>query len=133
MDGLFTLDEQRLVFPGITTPADGDRVAALSIAPMGYARRAPVNGAASRARVVPPGRHPAGKAGQQLRERLLAAADGLRDGLPRQRMLIARLRGLADGLDPPILADADVAAANTLVAAAERAIAALDVAITPVL
>jgi hypothetical protein len=135
LDGIFALDEEGILFPGVTIPGNGDRLVEASIRLAGYARPAELTdpGTAYRALMAGKGRRPS-QANDELGERLRNAAAELHAGVLRQRMLIARLRALGGeigGAGP--VADMDPVVAEALITAANSVTAAVDAAIMPVL
>lgn len=127
------MDEQGLLFPGVTEPEDRLRLA--SMQPIGYQRSqgAPVGvGDAYRALMADPG--PLTKTKRELNERLDMAVRSLHAAILHQRMLMAKLFSLTDRCrHPAALTDDDRKTAEVLLAAAEAIIAAVKAALMPVL
>jgi hypothetical protein len=134
-DGLLALDEEGILFPGVSIPANGYRLLDVGIRHTGYAR--PGNlvepNAAYRAMMAGNAHRP-GKAGQQMGERLRNAAAEVHAGILRQRMLIARLRALGGWVgEPAAITEVEPVVAEGLIAAASSVTAAVEAAFTPVM
>ena len=135
LDGIFALDEEGILFPGVTIPANGYRLIDGSIRLAGYARPGGLADpdAAYHALMAGKGRRPS-TATQKIGDRLRKAAAELHAAVLRQRMLIARLRALGGevgGADP--VADMDPIVAEALITAAGSVTGAVEEALTQVL
>jgi len=126
VNALFALEDQGLLFPGVTEPEDCLRMA--SMQPVGYRRSALEAPAARAGRRLPTGRK------RELKNRLDDVAEMLGAAALRQRMLMAKMSSLSDKCsDPGELKDADLASAEALLTAAEAIIAAVEASAKPVL
>ena len=126
VNALFALEDQGLLFPGVTEPEDCLRMA--SMQPVGYRRSALDAPAARAGRRLPTGRK------RELKNRLDDVAEMLGAAALRQRMLMAKMSSLSDKCsDPGDLKDADRASADALLTAAEAIIAAVEASAKPVL
>lgn len=121
LDGLFSLDGEGRLFPGITSPDAGNRLIGVQIGAIGYERRgtaAPIGDRYRRLVLKPRGRIT--KATRDLGDRLEQAVDTVSEGLIHQRMLIAKLSGLADKCrHRGAVTDADRTIAEALLTSAE--------------
>lgn len=135
LDGLLALDEEGILFPGVTVPGNGDRLLDVGIKLVGYARPAGLGNGndAYRALMAAPSRK-ADKESLEIGERLRGAAAQMHASVLRQRMLIARLRALGGDVGTPATADdVDRAVAEGLIAAAEAVTASADAALTTIM
>jgi hypothetical protein len=130
IDGLFALDEQGLLFPGVTTPEDRLRLAGME--PMGYERfrRSRPEGDAytsALAMTLP-------KNKRHLRDRLEKAETSLGAAISRQRMLCAKLSSVRDSaLHTRRSTEENRKSAEALLAAAEAIITGVEAATKTVL
>jgi hypothetical protein len=132
LDGLFTLEEQDLLFPGVTQPED--RLRRASMEPSGYGRSAhaaPISGKYARWMAS---LRPATGRRRELKYRLDDAVEALSSAMVRQRMLMAKMTSLSDKcFDSPALTDADRESAEVHLAAAEAITEAVEAATKSVL
>ena len=135
-EGLFALDEQGALFPGVGSPEPLARLLTAKATAIGYASRgrdAPTGNAYRRLREseVPPASPDA-----HLFQALYAALIGVDGATRRHRMMMAKLLAAADRCrhaTPTPLGDADRVAAEALVSAAYQMVTAVDAATKPVL
>jgi len=134
VNALFAMDEQGLLFPGVTTPDADNRLKSAKMGAIGYARTgiaAPV-GERYRRLILRKGRVP--KSSRQLGERLEEAVSTMMTNLLHQRMLLAKLMGLADKCaEPSAITDADRTKAEALLAAAAAVAEVVDTSVQPTL
>jgi hypothetical protein len=130
VEGLFALDQQGVLFPGLTTPEHRlITVCLCAIAYSSWGRAAPVDKAYRRIIKSQPIRDK-----RDFEYELESAFDGLSAVILRQRMLMAIIRGLANKCrHPTAFAEADGTRAFALIAAAEAIIAAVETSAKPVL
>jgi hypothetical protein len=132
LDGLFALEEQDLLFPGVTEPEDRLRIASMDA--IGYERsgRSSPIGDADRRLLADPRDLPKGQ--RDLKGRLDEALAKMEAVILRQHMLVAKMVGLGDGsLHPAGSSAGEQAKVEELIAAAEAIAAAVEVATKPVL
>jgi hypothetical protein len=132
LDGLFALEDQGLLFPGVTEPEDCLRMAGME--PLGYRRSASEGlGDGAYRQLLASLRPPTGRK-RELKDRLDEACETLGAAILRQRMLMAKMHGLSDKtFNPGALKDADRAGAEALLAAAEAITAVVETSAKPVL
>jgi hypothetical protein len=130
LDGLFAMDEQGTLFPGVTEPEDRLRMASMdAIAYERLGRSVPYGDAYDRL-IKTIGRAARGK--RELKERLDDALAKLGATMLRQRILMAQMRGLSDRcMYTDALTDAERTRAATLIAATETITAAVDASVIP--
>jgi hypothetical protein len=130
LDGLFAMDEQGTLFPGVTEPEDRLRMASMdAIAYERLGRSVPYGDAYDRL-IKTIGRAARGK--RELKERLDDALAKLGATMLRQRILMAQMRGLSDRcMYTDALTDAERTRAATLIAATEAITVAVDASVIP--
>jgi hypothetical protein len=128
VDGLFVLDREGVLFPGLVRPEH--RLLEVMIGAIGYhrfGRTVPIGDAYRRLITEKEGRAARGK--RSLKERLDDASAVIHAGLLTQQILMARLKGLSDRcLHPSAITDEDRQTAEALVTAADAIAAAVDAA-----
>jgi hypothetical protein len=133
-DGLFALDDQELLFPGVSTPAAEVRLLSVALGAIGYktwGRAAPISKAY---RQLIDRAERTTKGNRNLGERLDYALGTIGAAQLNQRMLMAKLLGLRDKCRHPVsVTDADRTIAEALLAAAEAIAAAVEAATKPVM
>jgi hypothetical protein len=131
LDGLFAMDEQGTLFPGVTEPEDRLRMASMdAIAYERLGRSVPFGDTYDRL-IKSIGRAARGK--RELKERLDEAVAKLGATILRQRILMAQMRGLSDRcLYTDALKDTERARAGTLIAATEAITAAVETSTKPI-
>jgi hypothetical protein len=130
VDGLFTLDNEGRLFPGITTPNTENRLKRVTMGATGY-------GQSDRYHPV----HSTYRQSMHRGRRVTKTVDRLEDAacilmmnLIPQRMLIAKLLGLTGVFRRPSSAtDADQTRAEALLSAAEAVIEAVEASVKPCL
>jgi hypothetical protein len=130
LDDLFALEEQGMLFPGVTEPPDRLRMASMDA--IGYERsgRSVPYGEAYDRLIKSIGRAARGK--RELKEKLDEAEAKLGATMLRQRILMAQMRGLSDRcMYTDALTDAERTRAATLIAATETITAAVDASVIP--
>lgn len=129
VDGLFALDEQGLLFPGVTVPEYRLHIAGME--PIGYERTGPLEDARN-SMVASPNDLP--KDRRVLSRRLEAADNSLDAAILRQRMLSAKLGALRTRCHHLAeFTEQDRVSADALLAAAEAITTAVEAATKPVL
>jgi hypothetical protein len=132
VDGLFALEDQGLLFPGVTEPEDCLRMAGMQ--PIGYQRSERVPAADGAYRQLIANRRPPTGRKRELKDTLDEAVDALGAAMLRVRMLAAKMTSISDKcFDAGALKDADRASAAALLAAAEAITAAVESSTKPVL
>jgi hypothetical protein len=130
IDGLFALDREGRLFPGITTPNSENRLKRVTMGATGYGqsdRYHPLHSSYRQSM------HRARRATKTV-DRLENAACILMMNLIPQRMLIAKLPGLTGEFRKPSAAtDADQTRAEALLSAAEAVIEAVETSVKPYL
>lgn len=125
VDGLFALDQQAALFPGITSPEN--RLATVSLGAIGHRRRAraaPVDQAYSR--LMTSNWRP-GREDRSLKDDLEKAGEQMIGIILRQRMLMALIQGLVNRCrHPTALTDADRLQGESLIAATDAITAAVN-------
>jgi hypothetical protein len=130
VDGLFALDKEGRLFPGITTPSSENRLKSVTMGATGYAQSSRYHPVHSRYRQS---KHRARRVTKTV-DRLEDAACILMMNLIPQRMLIAKLLGLTNEFRKPSAAtDADQTRAEALLSAAEAVIEAVETSVMPCL
>ena len=131
LDGLFALDEQGTLFPGVTEPEDRLRMASMdAIAYERLGRSVPYGDTYDRL-IKSIGRAARGK--RELKEKLDEAVVKLGAMMLRQRILMAQMQGLSDRcMYTDALTDAERARAGTLIAATEAITAAVEASVNPI-
>ena len=132
VDALFALDKQGVLFPGVTNPEK--RLRGASIEAVGYERSeddALADGVYRSLMITP---EPPSKVKRALRDRLWEAINTMGASVLHQRMLIAKMHGLADKCtySTPV-AEADRVNAEGLIAATQEITAAIENSTKPVL
>ena len=130
IDGLFALDDEGRLFPGITTPNTENRLKRVTMGATGYGQSDRYHPVHSRYRQS---MHRARRVTKTV-DRLEDAACILMMNLIPQRMLIAKLLGLTGEFRGPSAAtDADQTRAEALLRAAEAVIEAVETSVKPCL
>ena len=122
LDGLFALDGENALFPGVTSPSVGNRIVGASIGPVSFSRTShrPQADAAYRRLMGAPKRE-FGEESQEVSARLGDAAVAITKALLLQRMLAAKIGALAEKFrEPDLVTDADKTLAEALLGAAEE-------------
>jgi len=130
LDALFALDKQGLLFPGVTTPEK--RLLSAGMEATGYERSAaPAGGVSTRLMNASETRS---KGKHAFKDGLWEAVSRLDTAVLHQRMLMAKLHGLADKYpSSAFVSEADQALAKGLIAATEAIAAAVEASAKPVL
>ncbi len=134
VDALFTIDEQGKLFPGVTTPDSANRLKSVKMRSIGYARIGSALPVEERYRRLILRKGRVSKTSRTLGGRLEAAAATMMTNMLHQRMLTAKLIGLADKCrEPSAVTDADRTIAETLLAAATAVAGIVDASVRPTL
>ena len=135
VEGLLALDQQQALFPGVTKPGTGERLIKASVVPMGYARpdEASHLKEAFQDLMARKDRREA-KQATYITDRLHFTAAGLHACVLRQRMLIAKLRGIEmDARKPGAIGLIDRDEAEVLIQAAIQLTTQVEELLAPVL
>lgn len=136
VDGLLYLEDEGLLFPGVTSPAAGDRLIGASIYAAGYARSHDVDGweTTYRRLLAGKGGSRSSKGHKLVHVRLDETISVLAACFAEQRMLLAKLSASSERFKvPPTVTDADHATAEALMAAADAVLKTHEEAVKPVL
>ena len=134
LDGLFVLDGEGRLFPGVTTPDAGNRLAAGKIGAIGYTRHANTPSEDRYTQLVLQRKGRPTKSIRNLDDRLTQAIEVVSEGVFHQHMLLAKLKGLADKCGyRGAITDADRTIAETFITAAETVSKVVETSVRPVL
>jgi hypothetical protein len=124
-NGLFALDTQAALFPGLTSPEE--RLLSVTVEAVGYERSGRATPIDEAYRRLMTGRGRPSRAKRELQERLVEAAEALEAAVLLQHTLWAKLHGLLEkSRHPEPLIEANREAGEALISAAERIAAAVE-------